>query len=158
LEANLTPGSNRPSSRVYSDPATEWSRILQEAFGSNALAHHEWRIDTVTTVSVLLVVIKLGTVKGLPATFRIACGFVILGWCAVQLLLFLFHAQEKDNEEMASSIKIAKDLNWKLEEVSIWTNLCYFIPHLPLLAYPVFQLFYGQFLLPSFIGRVVLFA
>ena len=62
LEANRPP--RRSNTLSAYDPVPEKSQILREAFGSNALAHEELRIDLFTAFTKLAIFIKLIAVRG----------------------------------------------------------------------------------------------
>jgi hypothetical protein len=131
LEAQRQPQRSNKSSF---DPQSEKSRILREAFGSNALAHRELRIDIITGLTEMLVMIKLLAVSG-DSWFTAAGMFLIIGWTTVHLMLFLFHFKDMDEIEMTSAIRIARTLNAQLNEDSDNWMMCFIVLHLPIFSY-----------------------
>jgi hypothetical protein len=138
LSRHPTLESNRLSRRSNTlpafDPASEKSRILREAFGSNALAHREFRIDLLTAFAELTIFIKLVTVRG-DFWFTVGALFLVFGWCAVHTLLLLFHFRELSELEMAAAVRVARTVNAELGEKSESLILFYVLLHLPILGY-----------------------
>ena len=133
--------ANRPIPRTNTLSAfgrvSEQSHILREAFGSNALAHRELRIDLFTALTELFVFIKLVAVSG-NGWFTAACLFLIAGWGAVQILLVLLHSREMDDLEMAAAVRITSSLHEELKKKSwIWTSM-FLTLHLPFFGYPAY--------------------
>ena len=155
LEANLPPPTRtQTQTQPAVDPKSERSRMLHEAFGSNALAHREWRIDSVTMASELLITIKALFVQGVPA-FTVAALFMILGWLGVQFLLLLFHIHELDEQEMASSVRTAHTLNAELKANAATALIFYSVLHLPFLCYMSYYFVFGQWNPTlSFFGKI----
>jgi len=133
LEAGPTP-PHPVHSLVAANPNSEKSQLLNSAFGSNALAHRELRIDLVTTASVGLIFVKVLFIKGVP-WYTAAASFTILGWFSVQLLLLIFHIQEMDELDMATSIRSARTIDTDLRENSALWDAIYYCLHLPMVGY-----------------------
>jgi uncharacterized membrane protein len=152
LEANQPPRR----SNTYDDPAPEKFRILCEAFGSNALAHREFRIDLLTAFTELTISIKLIAVRG-NGWFTAAGFSPVFGWFAVQTLLFLFHLREMSDMEMAATVRIAMTINAGLKkQASRWVNL-FVVLHLPFFGYLAYLAsFRPQFLehTTEFVGTI----
>jgi hypothetical protein len=135
LEANRPPTRNN-TLPAY-DLASEKSKILREAFGSNALAHKELRIDIFTAFAELTVFLKLITVRG-DGWYTGAGVFLVTGWVAVQLLLVLLHRREMNEIEMVATVRAARTLNGELKEHGPrWYSL-FIVLHLPFFAYPAY--------------------
>jgi hypothetical protein len=112
---------------------------LNEAFGSNALAHREWRIDLVTMVSVLTVVVKISAIRGVPV-LKVTAFAMFLGWLGMQVLLIFFHSREMSRSEMASSVNTVRRQNTILK---LWSPLflgLFMALHLPFFAYASYQI------------------
>ncbi|KAI9866507.1 MAG: hypothetical protein M1813_001058 [Trichoglossum hirsutum] len=135
LEANRPP--RRSNTLPAYDPASEKSQILREAFGSNALAHKELRIDLFTAFTELTIFIKLIAVRG-NGWFAAAGFFLTFGWSAVQTLLLLFHLREMSKMEMAAAVRIARTVNAELEEQAGRWNTLFIVLHLPFFGYPAY--------------------
>jgi hypothetical protein len=154
LEANIPPATEQIMTPRLSGQVSERSRMLQTAFGSNALAHREWRIDLVTTASVFLIIIKLGAVEKIPI-FRLVCSLMITGWLAVQALLTLLHSREMDENGMEASIKSAQELDEQLQKFSTKIQVLYLIFHLPLGFLCVWKLFHNDWVRPGNIFSIL---
>ncbi|KAH0537685.1 hypothetical protein FGG08_005550 [Glutinoglossum americanum] len=135
LEANRPPRGN--NTLPACDPASEKSRVLREAFGSNALAHKEFRISLFTAFTELTIFIKLITVRG-NGWFTSAGFFLIFGWSAVQTLLLLFHLRGMDEMEMKAAVRIARTINAELKEQADRWNALFIVLHLPFFGYPAY--------------------
>ena len=145
LEAG--PRSSSPiriQTQPSSDPKSEKSGLLSAAFGSNALAHREYRIDIVAVVSIVLIFVKLFFIRG-AYWFIAAASLMILGWMAV--LLILFHVRDMGESEMASSARVARILHAELNAETTGWQAIYVIMHLPILGYPSY-LFAFRFTFP----------
>ncbi|KAF4631894.1 hypothetical protein G7Y89_g6239 [Cudoniella acicularis] len=90
-------------------PMSRESRLLNVAFGGNALAHYEWRIDLVTWLSVAAIALKILAISG-AGWFRAACFLLMVGWAAVQILLSLFHTREMGDEDKRAAVRLAQDV------------------------------------------------
>jgi hypothetical protein len=121
------------------DPSSEKSRLLRAAFGPNALAHREMRIDIVTAVSVLVIFVKLLAIRSLWV-FLTAAYFIVFGWLLVQSLLLIFHFRELSDLDMASSIRTARLLDAALKESSRKYQFLYVALHAPFLGYICYAL------------------
>ncbi|KAK3319567.1 hypothetical protein B0T19DRAFT_445372 [Cercophora scortea] len=73
------------------------------------LAHKDRWVDLVTTFSVVVVVVKLAAMT-LPWTVRVPAALLVVGWFGVQLLLYMFHLKEFDDNSMPGVAYIAKGL------------------------------------------------
>lgn len=135
------------------DPSSERSRLLRDAFGPNALAHHEMRIDIVTAMSVLFIFVKLLVVRTLWV-FLTAAHFIVCGWLLVQSLLLIFHYRELSDLDMASSIRAARSLDRALKESSSWLWSIYVALHAPFLGYMCYVLVF-QLELPHWVNAAV---
>jgi len=124
----------RIQTQPSSDLKSEKSRLLSAAFGSNALAHREYRIDIVAVVSIVLIFVKLFFIRG-AYWFTAAASLMTLGWITVQLLLILFHIRDMGESEMASSVRVARILNAELNAKTTGWQAIYVIMHLPFLGY-----------------------
>lgn len=80
---------------------------LRKALGTNVLAHREKWVDLVTTFSVLVIMVKLAATT-LPWDIRVASVFFLTGWSSIQLLLYLFHLQELEDEAAVPIITTAR--------------------------------------------------
>jgi hypothetical protein len=133
--------ANRASTRTNTMPAfhpdSEKSRILREAFGSNALAHKELRIDLFTAFTEITIFIKLVTISG-NGWFTGAGIFLVFGWWSVHILLVLFHLREMDEIEMAAAVRIARIINAELKEQAFGWNSLFVVLHLPFFGYPAY--------------------
>jgi hypothetical protein len=125
---------DEPTPSLALNPSSERSQLLRAAFGSNALAHREMRIDIVTAVSVLVIFVKLLAIRSLWV-FLVAAYFVVFAWSIVQSLLLIFHIREMSELDMASSIRATRLLDSALKESSKkwWTP--YVALHTPFFGY-----------------------
>lgn len=120
------------------DPRSEKSQILRAAFGSNALAHKELRVDIFTTVAVFLAFLKLVAVRGNP-WLTVGGLFFVFGWASVHVLLILFHLRELDEIEMSESVRLVRIFNTELKSQVRGLGISVFIGlHLPLFGYPAY--------------------
>ena len=123
-----------PTIKATTYRAGERMGFLYQAFGSNALAHKEKRIDLVTTASTALVLVKLLVIPQAP-WFTAYALLTISGWIAVQLLLLLLHSREMREAEMLASVQTALALRSELDRgAKVWRRL-FFVCHLPLFAF-----------------------
>lgn len=137
------------------DPYSDRSQLLRAAFGPNALAHREMRIDIVTAVSVLAIFVKLLAVRS-QWVFLIAAHFMVYGWLLVQALLLIFHSREMSDLDKASSIRAARSLYAALKESSRkWWSL-YVALHAPFLGYICYVLVF-RLELPHWMSFIVMF-
>ena len=97
LEAGMTVEDNLSDEKLSQ---------LRKALGTNVLAHREKWVDLVTIFSVLVVMVKLSAIT-LPWDIRVASAFLLTGWSSVQLLLYLFHLHELDDNVAVLVIKTA---------------------------------------------------
>ena len=153
LEAHAPHPSYIPPCRSNSvstiDPRLERARLLDEAFGSNALAHREWRIDLVTFVAVFTICVKIFAIRGAPVLTVTALA-MILGWLGVQVLLVLFHSRELSRSEMAASVKTARIQNAILKSRSPLFLGLFTALHVPFFAYATFQIVWKLSLIALF--------
>jgi hypothetical protein len=68
LEANAP--LSWSETNLDSSPArtSEQTRIFKAALGTNGLAHREWRIDSLTTVSAFLIIVKVSAAQDIPSS------------------------------------------------------------------------------------------
>ncbi|KAI9780257.1 MAG: hypothetical protein M1839_006817 [Geoglossum umbratile] len=122
------------STLPFADVGSRQSRLVHAAFGSNTLAHREWRIDLVTAISVLLILVKLPAIHG--AFWFTTVGYLVIsGWMSVQLLLLLFHIKDVGDLDVANSVRTAQLLDDKLQKEAIFWKAVYAAFHLPILSY-----------------------
>ncbi|KAK0717482.1 hypothetical protein B0T26DRAFT_710020 [Lasiosphaeria miniovina] len=144
-EANMPPGAHGPESRWTSeDAATEKSRILNQALGSNALARRESRIDLVAGISVLLVMLKLVAIQHGSRMFTTLCLLMIAGWAAIQILLLLLHSRSMDEIDMAIVVRTTRTLNHSLAGAEDNWLYLYMAFHLPFFGYPSYLFAFGD--------------
>jgi hypothetical protein len=129
LEANIP--VNAPGRT--SEPSQ--AQRLQEAYDANAMAHREWRIDLVTIISVLIVLVKILAMSG-AILFRVVAGIWISAWLSLQVLLFLFHSHGSPTPEGHDLLilRTARRLRNRLGEANNWVGL-FLILETPLLGY-----------------------
>ena len=136
-----------PVTSTTTHSARERTRLLHEAFGSNALAHKEKRIDLVTTAATVLVLAKLLVIHEAPWFMAYAL-FTISGWTAVQVLLLLLHAREMKEADMLASVQTARTLRSELTRGANSWKWLYFVAHLPLFGFLSYLVAF-RFALPS---------
>ena len=131
LEANQRPLNHEPP---HGSLQSERHRLLRKAFGANALSHCELRIDLITVVAELLILIKLLAVSGV-GWFTAAAMFLIIGWVAVATLLVLLHLQEAVDMGSAAAIRITRELDAEFREARGWWTSLFIALHLPIFGY-----------------------
>ncbi|KAH7110753.1 hypothetical protein EDB81DRAFT_370282 [Dactylonectria macrodidyma] len=137
LEANRQPFYSPDSQFPGFGRRSEKSRLLREAFGANAVAHGELRIDIFTICTELFVLVKLVTVTG--NGWLTAGGLcMVLGWAAVQALLVLTHLRAMDELDMAAALRITRATDAELKEHADWWMGMYMALHLSLFGYAAY--------------------
>ncbi len=95
------------------DLSSAKSQLLRAAFGPNALAHREKRMDIATSISALVIFIKL-LVICLLSEFLTTAHLIVCGWLLVQSLLLIFHSREMPELDMASLVRAARVMDGDL--------------------------------------------
>ncbi|KAH8748960.1 hypothetical protein F5882DRAFT_421692 [Hyaloscypha sp. PMI_1271] len=135
------------------DLSNERSQLLRAAFGSNALAHRELRIHSVTAVSVLVIFVKLLAISS-SWIILMAAHFMVYGWLLLQSLLLIFHSGKMSDLDMASSVRAARLVDAELKESSSrWWSL-YTGLHAPLLGYLCYSLTF-RLVLPHWVSTIL---
>jgi hypothetical protein len=97
-------------------------------------AHKEWRIALFTTLSMVLVFLKICAIRGVPC-FTIAALGLIFGWAMVQILILLLHWHPFTITEEARSVELATKLRKSLREDDFLWQICFVVLHLPVYGY-----------------------
>jgi hypothetical protein len=127
---------NGPQAATRSS-ASKTSQILHAAFGNNALARRDFRVDLFTAFTELCVIVKLLAVRG-NDWFSAAGMLLVLGWLAVQTLLIVLHAREMDESDMKDTVRTAARLEKDLSQREWWWTTLFLALHLPFFGYPCY--------------------
>jgi hypothetical protein len=99
-------------------------------------AHKQRRITLFTTISVVIVFIKLCAITGVPV-FASAMMGLLFGWTMVQSLLLLFHWRDMSEDEVSRAIHLYGRIRVSLRTNNVPLRICFVALHLPLFGYPV---------------------
>ncbi|KAK1827007.1 hypothetical protein QBC39DRAFT_363009 [Podospora conica] len=101
--------STDPSALPSPDNLSDGFKDLAQLLGPHA-SRSEIFIQVVAFVGTLASLVKI-TVSVLPWSVRLPAYFMILGWCAVQILLLLLHGGEPSETELKKTAHLARDID-----------------------------------------------
>ncbi|KAE9369354.1 hypothetical protein N431DRAFT_427518 [Stipitochalara longipes BDJ] len=125
--------------------------ILHAAFGNNALARRDFRIDLFTAFTEVCVIIKMLAIRG-NGWFSAAGMLLVLGWIAVQNLLIVLHAREMEESEMIDTVRMTARLDKDLLQWEWWWDTFFLVLHLPFFGYPCYLISFHPWISPNTTG------
>ncbi|KAN0101669.1 hypothetical protein V8E51_012179 [Hyaloscypha variabilis] len=141
---NASQANNRTST-------SKVAHILHAAFGNNALARRDFRIDLVTAFTELCVIVKMFAIRG-NGWFSAAGMLLILGWIAVQNLLIVLHSREMEESDMIDTVWMTARLDKDLLEWEWWWDTLFLALHLPFFGYPCYLISFHPWISPTATG------
>jgi len=132
-------------------PTSRIAHILHAAFGNNALARRDFRVDLFTAFTEVCVIIKMLAIRG-NGWFNAAGMLLVLGWIAVQNLLIILHSREMEEDEMIDTVRMTARLDKDLLEWEWWWDTFFLVLHLPFLGYPCYLISFHPWISPHATG------
>lgn len=124
---------------------------INAAFGGNALARKDLRIDIATMFAEVCLVVKLLAVTG-NAWFSAAGMLLALGWVAVQSLLLLFHSREMKEADLEATLRFAGKLKQTISDNDRRWDAFFLTWHLPVFGYLCYLATFSPWISPEATG------